>query len=159
MTNRLITMTNRFVAASSGAGVADWVSLFGESDRRSGRIPWFGGTPWQENAPLPPYRSQSPVFDAWKVRTPTLFWSGGDDERVPPTQAILMFRAVRDTGTPTALYLGKKEPHNFRRPSHKLFKINRELAWYAEHLGRDAYEADIPEIDPRTEDGGDRIAP
>ena len=160
MTNRLITMTHRFVAASSGAGVADWVSLFGESDRRSGRIPWFGGTPWQENAPLPSYRSQSPVFDAWKVRTPTLFWSGGDDERVPPTQAILMFRAVRDTGTPTALYLGKGEPHNFRQPSHKLFKINRELAWYAEHLGRDAYEADLPAIDPRTEDSGsDGTAP
>lgn len=144
MTNHLITATNRFRVASSGAGVADWVSLYGESDRRAGRTPWFGGTPWEEGAPLDAYAAQSPLFNAWKVQTPTLFWNGGDDVRVPATQAIMMHRAVRDTGTPTHLYLGKGEPHNFRRPSNMLFKINRELAWYAEHLGREPFAADIP---------------
>ncbi len=146
MTNKLVTLTPRFRAASSGAGVADWVSLYGESDRRAGRTPWFGGTPWERDAPIRSYRSQSPIFDAWRVTTPTLFWNGGNDRRVPPTQAIMIHRAVRDTGTPTALYLGRNEPHNFRRPSNILFKINRELAWYAEHLGRDEYVPDLPDI-------------
>lgn len=144
MTNKLITVTDRFRAASSGAGVADWVSLYGESDRRAGRTPWFGGTPWERRAPLKAYQKQSPVFDVWRVTTPTLFWTGENDERVPPTQALLMYRSVRDTGTPTALYVGEGEPHNFRRPRHALFKINRELAWYAEHLGRPAFVPDLP---------------
>lgn len=144
MTNKLITATDRFRAASSGAGVAEWVSLYGESDRRAGRTPWFGGTPWERHAPLRAYRKQSPLFDAWRVTTPTLFWTGENDKRVPPTQALLMYRAVRDTGTPTALYVGEGEPHNFGQPRHALFKINRELAWYAEHLGRPAYAPDLP---------------
>ncbi|WP_211306407.1 S9 family peptidase [Parasphingopyxis lamellibrachiae] len=154
MTSKLITVTDRFAAASSGAGVADWVSLYGESDRRRGRTPWFGGTPWEENAPYQSFREQSPLADAWNVRTPTLFFSGGDDERVPPTQSILMHRAVRAAGAPTELYIADGEPHNYREPRNQLFKINRELEWYALHLGRPAYDPVLP-ILPEAEDAVD----
>lgn len=152
MTNRLITITDRFAAASSGAGVADWVSLYGESDRRYNRTPWFGGTPWQEGAPYDAYRDQSPLAGTWNVQTPTLFFSGGDDERVPPTQAILMYRAVRDAGTPAELYIAEGEPHNFREPRNRLFKINRELAWYANHLGLPDYQPTLPDIASSSDD-------
>lgn len=154
MTSKLITVTDRFAAASSGAGVADWVSLYGESNRRRGRTPWFGGTPWEENAPYQSFRDQSPLADAWRVRTPTLFFSGGDDERVPPTQSILMHRAVRAAGAPTELYIADGEPHNYREPRNQLFKINRELEWYAFHLGRPAYRPVLPVL-PEAEDAVD----
>ena len=55
MTNKLITFTDRFKAASSGAGAANWVSMYGQSDVRSYRTPWFGGTPWQAGAPIALY--------------------------------------------------------------------------------------------------------
>ena len=32
LVNKVITFTDRFKAASSGAGVANWISLFGEGD-------------------------------------------------------------------------------------------------------------------------------
>ena len=48
MTNKIITFTDRFKAASTGAGVAQWMSMYAQSDIRSYRTPWFGGTPWQE---------------------------------------------------------------------------------------------------------------
>jgi dipeptidyl aminopeptidase/acylaminoacyl peptidase len=44
LVNKLVTMTDRFKAASSGAGIANWISLFAQSEIRSYRIPWFGGT-------------------------------------------------------------------------------------------------------------------
>ena len=47
MTNKIITFTDRFKAASAGAGVAQWMSMYAQSDIRSYRTPWFGGTPWQ----------------------------------------------------------------------------------------------------------------
>ena len=47
LVNKLITFTNRFKAASSGAGVANWISLYGMSDTRSDRDLWLGGTLWQ----------------------------------------------------------------------------------------------------------------
>ena len=44
LTNKLITFTTRFKAASSAAGAANWTSLFAESDIRTNRAVWFGGT-------------------------------------------------------------------------------------------------------------------
>lgn len=144
MTNMLITVTDRFKAASSGAGVADWISMYGESDIRFNRTPWFGGAPWQENAPLETYIQHSPLNRAWNIATPTLFWNGKEDERVPPTQGILMYRATKAAGVETQLYLAPGQPHGFRVPGYQLFKINTELAWYAKHLGRDIPEPDLP---------------
>src|SRR5438552_11709596 len=47
LTTKLVTITNRFKAASSGAAVADWQSMYAQSDTRDNRTPWFVGTPWQ----------------------------------------------------------------------------------------------------------------
>lgn len=144
MTNKLITFTDRFKAASSGAGVADWVSMYGESDVRHNRTPWFGGTPWQRRAPLRKFRKDSPLKDTWKVSTPTLFFSGEDDVRVPPTQNIMMYRALRDAGVETRLYIADDEPHNYKRPANQLFKINTELAWYARHVLGETFDPLMP---------------
>ena len=76
MTNKLITFTDRFKAASSGAGAANWVSMYAQSDVRSYRTPWFGGTPWQKNAPIAAFWDNSPLKDISKVTTPTIFLVG-----------------------------------------------------------------------------------
>ncbi len=134
MVNRLITETGRFKAASSGAGAADWVSMHGESDIRHYRQFWFGGAfPWTQGASYQQYRLDSPLKDAWKVTTPTLFFVGEDDIRVPPTQAIMMYRGVRAAGAETRLFIADGQPHNFERPSFRLFKINTELEWFSRH--------------------------
>ncbi|MEM9570508.1 MAG: prolyl oligopeptidase family serine peptidase [Pseudomonadota bacterium] len=156
MVNRLITETDRFKAASSGAGAADWISMHGESDVRRGRDFMFGGSPWEKDAPRDQYLADSPLKDVWKVTTPTLFFVGERDVRVPPTQSILMFRGVQETGTETKLYQAPGEPHNFRKPAHQLFKINTELAWYARWLQADKHEFDLPKnafADEHEEDG------
>ena len=38
-----MTMTDRFKAGSAGAGVANWMSLYAQTDKTSFRITWFGG--------------------------------------------------------------------------------------------------------------------
>lgn len=144
MTNKLITMTNRFKAASSGAGASDWVSMFAESDVRYTRTPLFGGAPWEKDAPLDVFHDQSMLQHAWRVTTPTLFFVGESDVRVPPTQSIMMYRGVRAAGAETALYIAENQPHNFRLPSFQLFKINTELEWYARHVLGVAYEPALP---------------
>ncbi len=152
MTNKLITFTDRFKAASSGAGASSWISMYAESDVRHNRTPWFGGAPWQENAPLDSYVAQSPLKDAWRVKTPTLFFNGGNDVRVPPTQQIMMYRGVRAAGAPTSLYVAEGEPHGYRKPFNQLFKINTELAWYAKHVLDKDYKPVLPPIEPEVEE-------
>lgn len=149
MVNKLITHTDRFKAASSGAGASDWLSMHGESDVRRSRSFVFGGMPWAEDAPLEQYELDSPLRRAWKASTPTLFFVGENDVRVPPTQSIMMHRGVAATGTPTKLYQADGEPHNYRKPSHQLFKINTELAWYAKYALGEIYDPVLPEAASR----------
>ena len=94
MTNKIITFTTRFKAAASGAGAANWISMYAQSDVRLYRTPWFGGTPWQKNAPIDAYWDNSPLKDVANVTTPTIFLVGEEDVRVPKPQSVEMYRAL-----------------------------------------------------------------
>jgi dipeptidyl aminopeptidase/acylaminoacyl peptidase len=130
MTNKLITVTDRFKAASAGAGVAQWMSMYAQSDIRSYRTPWFGGTPWQKNAPIDAYWNNSPLKDVANVKTPTLFFVGERDPRVPMPQSLEMYRALKSLGVPTHLYVAPREPHGWGELRHQLSKLNAEIEWF-----------------------------
>ncbi|HEX7139229.1 MAG TPA: S9 family peptidase, partial [Vicinamibacterales bacterium] len=129
MTNKIITFTDRFKAAASGAGAANWVSMYAQSDTRTQRTPWFGGTPWQPHAPIDLYWANSPLKDVANVKTPTIFFVGQQDPRVPMPQSVEMYRALKSNGIPTHLYVAPREPHVWEELRHELFKMNVELEW------------------------------
>ena len=140
MTNKLITFTNRFKAASSGAGAANWVSMYAQSDVRSYRTPWFGGTPWQKDAPINAYWDNSPIKDISKATTPTIFLVGEKDVRVPSPQSVEMYRGLKSNGVPTHLYIAPREPHGWAELRHVLFKMNVELDWFEKYAMQRKYE-------------------
>lgn len=133
LVNKLITFTTRFKAASSGAGVANWISLYGTSDTRSDRELWLGGTLWQKNAPIAMYWEHSPLKYVKAARTPTLFLNGEYDSRVPMTQAWEMSRALRSQGVPTEVHIAVGEGHDWVRPVNQLYKMNVELEWFEKY--------------------------
>jgi len=133
MTNKIITTTDRFKAASAGAGAAQWISMYAQSDIRAFRTPWFGGTPWQKNAPIDAYWNNSPLKDVANVKTPTLFFVGERDPRVPMPQSIEMYRALKSNGVPTHLYVAPREPHGWAELRHQLFKLNAEIEWFEKY--------------------------
>ena len=139
MTNKIVTMTDRFKAASSGAGAANWISMYAQSDIREYRTPWFGGTPWQANAPIDLYWNHSPLKDAAKVKTPTIFLVGEQDPRVPLPQSIEMYRAVKSNGVPTHLYVAPREGHGWTELRHRLFKLQIEMEWFEKYIHNRAY--------------------
>jgi dipeptidyl aminopeptidase/acylaminoacyl peptidase len=149
MTNKIITFTDRFKAASSGAGASNWVSMYGQSDVRTYRTPWFGGTPWEEDAPIDLYWEHSPLKDVAKVTTPTLLLVGQNDLRVPMAQSVEMHRALKSNGVPTHLYVAPREPHGWREMRHRLFKVNVELDWFERWVRERDYEWETaPEAEP-----------
>ena len=133
MTNKIITHTNRFKAASSGAGAVNWISMYAQSDVRIYRTPWFGGTPWQKDAPIDAYWDHSPLKDISKVTTPTLVLVGENDVRVPMPQSVELYRALKSNGVPTHLYVAPREPHGWRELRHELYKVNIELDWFEKY--------------------------
>ncbi|MEM6796545.1 MAG: S9 family peptidase, partial [Acidobacteriota bacterium] len=153
MTNKIITFTDRFKAASSGAGAVNWISMYGQSDVRIYRTPWFGGTPWQKDAPIDVYWQNSPLADIWKVKTPTLVLVGENDVRVPMAQSVELYRALRTNGVETKLYVAPRQPHGFRELRHQLFKGNIELEWFEKWaLGREYTFEEAPHTEESDEE-------
>ena len=139
MTNKIITFTDRFKAASSGAGAANWVSMYAQSDVRTYRTPWFGGTPWQKDAPVDLYWDNSPLKDVWQGEDADAFPRRRADVRVPLPQSIEMYHALKSHGVPTHLYVAPREPHGWGELRHQLFKVNVEIGWFEKHALARAY--------------------
>jgi dipeptidyl aminopeptidase/acylaminoacyl peptidase len=144
LVNKLVTVTDRFKAGSAGAGVANWTSLWGQTDNTSFRRTWFGGTPWQKNAPIDAFWSNSPVKDASNVKTPTLLFAGESDIRVPPAQSIEMYRALKSQNVPTHLYIAPREGHTWGDLRHQIFKANAELEWFEKYAFGRTYTWEKP---------------
>ncbi len=152
MTNKIVTHTDRFKAASSGAGAANWLSMYSQTDIRLHRGNWFGGGPWTEDAPIEQYWEQSPLREAWKVTTPTLLLVGEEDARVPAPQSVEFYRALKVNGVETELYMAPREGHGWRELRHQLFKINKEMSWFEKHvLGQDYEWESAPESEESDE--------
>jgi dipeptidyl aminopeptidase/acylaminoacyl peptidase len=130
MTNKIITWTDRFSAASSGAGASNWISMYGQSDVRVYRTPWFGANPWEEDAPIDVYWEHSPLKYVHQVSTPTLILVGEEDLRVPMPQSVELYRALKALDVPTHLYVAPRQPHGWRELRHRLFKANVEMDWW-----------------------------
>jgi dipeptidyl aminopeptidase/acylaminoacyl peptidase len=145
LVNKLITFTTRFKAASSGAGVANWISLYGTSDNRYDRDIWFGGTLWQKNPPLETYWEHSPLKYVTAARTPTIFFIGENDPRIPMSQSIEMSRALKAQGVPSELHIAPDEGHDWQQPVHQLHKMNAEIEWIERYTRQLDYR---PELTP-----------
>jgi len=134
LANKLITFTDRFKAASSAAGIANMISLFAQSDARTSRTNWFGSLPWVPNAPIDQFWDDSPIKDASKAKTPTIFFAGENDPRVPLPQSVEMFRALKANNVTTRLYVAPREPHQWFELRHQLSKANAELEWFEKYV-------------------------
>ncbi len=147
LTIELTTRTNRFKAASAGAGVVDWTSdwataYFGASFDNY----YFGASPI-ENPER--YVRKSPFYRLDKVKTPTIIFFGEKDTTVAPSQGWLHFRALQQLGnTDVKFVLFPGESHSFRKLSHQKRKIEEELAWFDKYLfktGEETNEALKPD--------------
>ncbi len=139
LVDKLVTMTDRFKVASSGAGISNWISLYGQTDNTSFRRTWFGGTPWRKDAPFELFWNNSPIRDVSNVKTPTLFFAGEADTRVPKEQSVEMYRALKSLGVPTQLLVAPNEQHQWGALVHLLRKANTELEWFEKYANRRAY--------------------
>ena len=142
LVNKLITFTDRFKAASSGAGVANWISMMAQTDVLSRRMTWFNGTPWDKDANLGLFLRQSPISEVGRVKTPTIFFVGERDSRDPKEQSMEMYHGLDHNGVPTYLFIGPNEPHDGASwtVQHMFEKANRELGWFEQYVMNRPYQ-------------------
>ncbi len=140
MMNWLLGHTDRFEAIASMMGIYDLPSFHGATEEL-----WFpewdlGGPPWtQRNA----YRTWSPSTYSEKFVTPTLVITGERDYRVPYTQSLDLFTALRRQDVPARLVVFPNDGH---WPSHVRsmpLYYAAHLDWFHRYLGGDPSPYDL----------------
>jgi dipeptidyl aminopeptidase/acylaminoacyl peptidase len=133
MTNTVITRTNRFKAAASGAGHSLIVANYGH-DIYQKWYNWELGVPW-ENAEK--YARLSPLLQAGKVETPTIFLGGRNDWNVPVLNAELFYQSLRQRGIETQLVVYPDTHHGGWSDDFNKDFLLRIRQWFDKHLAPD----------------------
>ncbi len=131
MTSWTITQTNRFQAASVGAGVTNLVSFTGTADIPSFLPDYFGGEFWDQPHL---YEKHSAMFHVRGVKTPTLVQHGEKDERVPLTQGQEFYNALKQQGCTTKMVIYPRTPHGIEEPALLLDCMTRNLEWFDRYV-------------------------
>lgn len=131
LTDWVIASDGRFKAAASGAGCANFLSMYG-SDEYALQYDNELGPPWRN---LERWLKVSyPFFHADRIRTPTLFLGGEKDFNVPVAGGEQLYQALRQLGVPAELVVYPGQFHIFTRPSFIRDRQERWLAWFDKYL-------------------------
>jgi len=132
MVNWIAGHTDRFKALVSHAGVFDLTSMYFTTEELWFPEWEFGGPPWNAADPKL-YRAMSPSTYVESMRTPTLVIHGALDFRVPDSQGLAMFTALRRQGVPARYVWFPDENHWILKPA------NRIVWWREVHNWLDRY--------------------
>lgn len=130
LTNYVITKSDRFEAAISGASEVNYVANYGHDHYQR---QWEAelGLPWEDREA---WEKISPYNDVDKVTTPTLVMGGKEDWNVPIQNSEQLYQALRRRGIETQLVVYPDESHGISRPSFVLDRYQRYLHWYDLHV-------------------------
>jgi dipeptidyl aminopeptidase/acylaminoacyl peptidase len=131
MTNWIITHTDRFKAAVSGAGLSNLESFYGTTDIQGFMEYYHKGFPWISRKI---YRSSSPLTSTFKVKTPVLILHGEEDRRVPVSQSEELYQYLKKAGITVKFVRYPREPHGLREPNHQLDRYTRMLNWFNTYI-------------------------
>ena len=131
MTMWAVTQTNRFRAAVSGAGLANWQSYYGQNDIDEWMIPYFGASVYQDPAV---YAKSSPMNFITRANTPTLVLVGERDGECPAPQSREFWHGLKSMGVKTQLVIYANEGHYIGQPEHQRDIVHRTVSWFDQHL-------------------------
>jgi dipeptidyl aminopeptidase/acylaminoacyl peptidase len=129
-----LTFTDAFAAGATYYGLADLEQFVGgDTHKFESRYDETLVGPYPERADL--YRARSPIHFVDRISTAMLVLQGADDVVVPPAQAELIVKALRERGVPHAYLLFEGEGHGFRKAESVIRSLEAELSFYAQVLG------------------------
>jgi len=123
--------SERLKAISIGAPVVDLLSFHGTTDIRDFIPSYFPGMS------LDALREQSPLWHLRKTTAPVLIQHGEADDRVPPSQGTMLYRALKELGVDVTMVTYPRAPHVPREPRQRIDSARRNLAFFAHALLRE----------------------
>ena len=132
MSSWVPTRTDVFAASVARSPCTDWLlqhltSNIAEFDRR-----FLDGEPFASESQ---YAGRSPLRRVDAISTPMLLTAGSNDLATPPSQAQVLYTALRERGIATQLVLYPEEGHGVRHPRTLADQCARMVTWFDLHLG------------------------
>jgi dipeptidyl aminopeptidase/acylaminoacyl peptidase len=133
LSTALIVHSQRYKAASAGAGGAEWVGDWGACEFGMSFSNYYFGKSPLEDPQL--YIKMAPLYQFGKVRTPTLLIHGTADRAVPVHDGWAQYRALQQHSKAKVRFvLLPGEAHSLSKLVHQRRKLEEELAWFDRHL-------------------------
>ena len=134
--------TDRFKCLASMMGSYNLASMWGATEEL-----WFpqydlGGAPWESDD----YVKWSPQFSADKFKTPTLVVTGEKDFRIPYTESLQFFAALRKRGVPARLIVFENDGHWPNVVKSMPLYYDAHLDWFHTYLGGDPAPYDVKKL-------------
>lgn len=131
MTSWVVGHTNRFKVASIGAPVVD-LAAQNMTDDIAGFLPsYMEKQPWED---WDVYSEHSPLRYVQNVKTPVLLQHGDADIRVPFSQGVMLYSALKRRNVPVRFLVLPRQPHGPSEPKMTL-KVNQtNLDWMLHYL-------------------------
>ncbi len=124
-----LTFRDFFKAGASYYGVSDLEALAKETHKFESRYldGLIGSYPERRDL----YRERSPINFTERLFSPVIFFQGLEDKVVPPRQAELMVKALREKGIMVAYISFEGEQHGFRRAESIKRALEGSLYFYS----------------------------
>mgnify|MGYP001430416067 CR=1 FL=1 len=130
LTSFIVTKTNRFKAASMGAGLPNLISMVTTTDIQDYLVAHMGAEFWQD---YETYEKHSAIYQIKNTTTPTQIIHGANDLRVPFTQGQEFYRALDRLGVDTEMVVYPRTPHGPREPKFLMDVSERILTWFEKY--------------------------
>ena len=124
-----LTFRNIFKAGASYFGLSDLETFVKDTHKFESRYLDRLIGPYPERRDL--YKERSPIHFVDQISCPIILFQGLEDKVVPPNQAELMFKALREKGLPVAYVPFDGEQHGFRRAENIKRSLDAELYFYS----------------------------
>ena len=130
LTNYVITKSDRFKGAISGASEVNYAANYGHDHYQ---YFWEAelGLPWESKET---WERISPWEHVDRIVTPTLVMGGKEDWNVPVQNSEQLYQALKRRGVDTQLVVYPDETHSISRPSFQKDRWQRYLDWYDTHV-------------------------
>lgn len=123
-----LTFGDFFKIGASYYGVGDLEALARDTHKFESRyLDWLVGKYPEEKDK---YKARSPINFTDRLSVPVIFFQGSEDRVVPPNQAEMMVKALREKGLPFGYFLFHSEQHGFRQAPNIKRCLDAELYFY-----------------------------
>ena len=156
--NWIIGHTNRFKAISSGAGVANWISMWSQSDTQRLRQWYLGDKMYWEPGQLENWWRQSPIAYIKNAKTPMFIHVVDGDPRVPRPQSEEMHMALSKLGVPTEFWVYPGQSHGIPDVRNQYLKAVAEMAWMDYYVRGSGKKFAWRDVLKSVESGGPQLA-